>query len=161
MLGTRFLHFDYCSTVWGTCGVTLQDKLQKLRNRAARVLTLSYYGVDAGQLLEILGWENLDRQRNIQKTTMVFKCLHVHGLAPDPLASKFSERNTRYNLRDSENKLYVGLPRINYVQNSFSYSDATLWNGLPCEARFVESLKGRLHDRKIWSGPAKKSGTDP
>ena len=25
-------HFDYCSTVWGTCGVTLQDKLQKLQN---------------------------------------------------------------------------------------------------------------------------------
>ena len=23
-------HFDYCSTVWGTCGVTLQDKLQKI-----------------------------------------------------------------------------------------------------------------------------------
>ena len=23
-------HFDNCNTVWGTCGVTLQDKLQKL-----------------------------------------------------------------------------------------------------------------------------------
>ena len=23
-------HFDYCSTVWGTCEVTLQDKLQKI-----------------------------------------------------------------------------------------------------------------------------------
>ena len=23
-------HFDYCSTVWGHCGVTIQDKLQKL-----------------------------------------------------------------------------------------------------------------------------------
>ena len=23
-------HFDYCSTVWGTCGVTLQDKLKKI-----------------------------------------------------------------------------------------------------------------------------------
>ena len=22
-------HFDYCNTVWGTCAVTLQDKLQK------------------------------------------------------------------------------------------------------------------------------------
>ena len=36
---------------------------------------------------------------------MVFKCLH--GLAPDYLASKFSERNTSYNFRDSENKLLV------------------------------------------------------
>ena len=38
-------HFDYCSTVWGTCGVTLQDKMQKLQNRAASVLTFSNYDV--------------------------------------------------------------------------------------------------------------------
>ena len=42
-------HFDYCGTFWGTWGVTLQEKLQKLHNRAACVLTLSYYDVDAGQ----------------------------------------------------------------------------------------------------------------
>ena len=52
-------HFDYCSTVWGTCGVTLQDKLKKLQNIAARVLTFLNYNADAGQLLEILGWKNL------------------------------------------------------------------------------------------------------
>ena len=119
-------HFDYCSTVWGTCGVTLQDKLQKLQNRAARVLTFSNYDVNAGQLLEILGWKNLDRQQNRQKATMVFKCLH--GLSPDYLASKFSEWITSYNLRDSENKLNVRLPRTIYFKNSFSYSGATLWN---------------------------------
>ena len=32
-------HFDYCNNVWGNCGITLQDKLQKLQIRAARVLT--------------------------------------------------------------------------------------------------------------------------
>ena len=39
------LHFDYCSVVWGNCGKTLRDKLQRLRiqNRAARVLTNSNY----------------------------------------------------------------------------------------------------------------------
>ena len=66
---------------------------------------------------------------------MVFRCLH--GLAPDYLASKFSERNTSYNLRDSENKLNVRLPHTNYFKNSFSYSGATLWNRLSYE----ESLR--------------------
>lgn len=70
-------HFHYCCTVWATCGVTLQDKLQKLQNRATRVLTFSNYDVNAGQLLEILGWKNLDRKRNIQKVTVVFKCLYI------------------------------------------------------------------------------------
>ena len=51
----------------------------------------------AGQLLEILGWKICDHQRNIRKTTMVFKWLQV--LVPYYLASKFSGRNTSYNLR--------------------------------------------------------------
>ena len=32
-------HFNYCNIVWGNCRVTLQDKLRKLQNRAASVLT--------------------------------------------------------------------------------------------------------------------------
>ena len=32
-------HFDYCSLVWSNCGKTLFNKLQKLQNRAARVIT--------------------------------------------------------------------------------------------------------------------------
>ena len=35
-------HFDYCSIVWGNCGETLSEKLQKLQNRAARILTGRY-----------------------------------------------------------------------------------------------------------------------
>jgi hypothetical protein len=32
-------YFDYCSLVWENCSVYLQDKLQKMQNRAARVIT--------------------------------------------------------------------------------------------------------------------------
>ena len=32
-------HFDYCCEVWDTIGVTLSNRLQKLQNRAARVIT--------------------------------------------------------------------------------------------------------------------------
>ena len=32
-------HFDYCCEVWDTIGVTLSGRLQKLQNRAARVIT--------------------------------------------------------------------------------------------------------------------------
>ena len=59
------LQFNLTSTTVVVFGVILQDKQQKLQNRAARVLTFSSYDADAGQLLEILGWKNLDRQRNI------------------------------------------------------------------------------------------------
>ena len=69
---------------------------------------------------------------------MVYKSLH--GLAPDYLCSKFERRETAYNLRESENKLNVLLPRINYYKNGFSYSGATLWNSLSRDIRQAESL---------------------
>ena len=49
-------------------------------------------------------------------------------------------REVAYNLRDSENKLNVPLPRTNYYKNSFSYSGAILWNSLSCNLREAESL---------------------
>ena len=69
---------------------------------------------------------------------MVYKSLH--GLAPDYLCSKFEKRETAYDLRDSENKLNVPLPRTNYYKNSFTYSGAILWNSLPSNVRQAESL---------------------
>ena len=47
-------HFDFCSPVWGNCGKTLFNKLQKLQNRAARVITSSNYDVDADSLFHKL-----------------------------------------------------------------------------------------------------------
>ena len=84
-------HFDYCSIVWGNCGKTLSEKLQKLQNRAARILTSSgSYDADAGYLLQQLGWKDLIAQRQIQVALMVFKALN--DLVPDYLSSMFTER---------------------------------------------------------------------
>ena len=80
-------HFDYFNIVWGNCGITLQNKVQKLQNRAARVLTNLNYDADAGHLFELLRWKNPASQPQIQRAIMVYKS--PHGLAPDYLCSKF------------------------------------------------------------------------
>ena len=51
--------FDDCNIVWGNCGKTLFDRLQKLQNRAARVLTFSRYDADANRLFRQLNWKDL------------------------------------------------------------------------------------------------------
>ena len=130
--------FDYCNSVWGNCGSTLQGKLQTLQNRAAQVLTFSNYDTNASHLFNILGWKNLKCQQQLQRPTMVYRSLH--GLAPNYLSSQFEKRETIYCLRDSDNKLKVPLPRTNYYQRNFTYSSTTLWNSLPCQARQAESL---------------------
>ena len=134
-------HFDYCSMVWGNSGETLCEKLQRLQNRAARVLTNSNYDADASILSNDLGWQNLETQRQIQKAVMVYKS--VNCLAPDYMSSKLilcrSFFNS-YNLGDSENKLAVPLPRTSYYRTSVCYSGAVLWNNFPTDVRKAKSL---------------------
>ena len=69
-------HFDYCSVVWGNCVKTLRDKLQRLQNCVACVLTNSNYDAQASILLNDLGWQNLETQQQIQKAVMVYKSLN-------------------------------------------------------------------------------------
>ena len=134
-------HFDYCSVVWGNCAKTLSDKLQKLQNRAVRVLTHSSYDADANDYLHAeLGWDNLETRRQKLKAEMVYKSLN--GFKPNYLSSKYIQRSdvvTSYNLGDSDNKLAIPSPRTNYYKNSFGYSGAVLWNSLP-SARQASSL---------------------
>ena len=66
------------------------DKLQRLQNRAARVLTHSSYDADANQLLKELGWDKLETRGQKLKAEMVHKSLN--GLTPNYLSSNsFSE----------------------------------------------------------------------
>ena len=97
-------HFDFCSSVWGNCGKTLFNKLQKHQNRAARVITSSNYDVDADSLFHKLSWKDLKSQRQTQNVLMVFKSFY--GLVPEYLTSKFLKRNeSNYSLRNSVNNL--------------------------------------------------------
>ena len=103
------------------------------------MITSSSYDVDVDSLFHNLSWKELHSQRQIQKALMAFKSLN--GLVPEYLASKFVTRKvSNYALRDSANKLVVPFPRTNYMKNSFSYSGATLWNGLPYNIIILESL---------------------
>ena len=100
-------HFDYCSIVWGNCGKTLSEKLRKLQNRAARILTSSSYDADARYLLQQLGWKDLIAQRQIQLGLMVFKALN--DLVLDYLSSMFAERSTPGTLQTNLMSLYQEL----------------------------------------------------
>ena len=56
-------YFNYCGAVWDNINKGLADKLQKMQNRAARILTFSNYDVPSSVLLDELGWERLEYVR--------------------------------------------------------------------------------------------------
>ena len=134
-------HFDYCSSVWDNVGITLAEKLQKLQNRAARVITHSTYDIRSHTLRQQLGWDDLQTRRNKHKAIMMYKI--YHGLCPDYLSEMFTSRSmsTHYGLRSVSHDNY-SIPRPNreYLKKSFSYSGALLWNNLPMDLKDAVSL---------------------
>ena len=133
-------HFDYCSPVWDGMSGCLSDKLQKLQNRAARVITQSPFDTSSNILLAMLRWEKLSLRRKKQKALIMYKTLNE--LAPDYLQCLFTERHVNdYNLRNLEGKLSLPKPNTNYLKRSFCYSGACLWNNLPQDLKTVCSIR--------------------
>ena len=76
-------YFNYCGPVWGNINKELADKLQKLQNRAARILTFSNYDARSSVLLDELGWERLEYVRLKQLAMTMYK-IH-NNLSPSYL----------------------------------------------------------------------------
>ena len=69
-------YFDYCSSVWGSLSVCQSERLQKLQNRSARLITFSDLNVRSSTLLGDLGWDSLEQRRSKQLAIILFKTLH-------------------------------------------------------------------------------------
>ena len=134
-------HFDYCCEVWDTIGVTLSDRLQKLQNRAARVITGRKNEHGQSELaLNELNFKPLKERRTQFIANLMYKI--THGLAPKKLIDIFQKTlsSQNYNLRGSATKLYLPKPKTEYLKKGFSYRGAKLWNGLSDEQRNIQSL---------------------
>ena len=145
-------YFNYCCLVWNSIDQVLVDKLQKLQNRAARIITRApYLSVRTSQLFQELQWVPLAQSRMQQKAIMMFKI--VNGLAPPYLKEIFTDHlgSQVYNLRCSSDNLKLPKVRTDLYKNSFAYTGAKLWNSLPESLKKERSLpafkkKIRIHD---------------
>ena len=61
-------YFTYCCIVWDSIGETLVDSLQKLQNRAARVITGASYSKHLADIRRQLGWLSLSEMRQHHMT---------------------------------------------------------------------------------------------
>ena len=121
--------------------MSLSQKLQKLQNHAARVITFSNYDQSTDefiQLLRMVNWVKLDRQRLVDKSVMMYKI--VNNMVPDYLSSQFVFRSDTLTYNLSDCSLAIPQPRTNYCKRSLAYSGAVLWNSLPLDIRQSLSL---------------------
>ncbi len=88
------------------CGIGLKDRLQKFQNRAARVISGATYDVRSVDLLESLGWKQIEPIRHYLKSVFMYKILNNHT-APN-LRTSFrlnNECDNTYDLRNRETDL--------------------------------------------------------
>ena len=98
-------HFRYCCSVWGCAGSTNINLLQKLQNRAARIITNSSFDTPSRPLITELGWKIIDELIDNETKTMVFKSLN--DLAPQYLCNLFTKNSacSSRSLRNTETDL--------------------------------------------------------
>ena len=134
-------HFRYCCSVWGCCGSTEINQLQKLQNRAARIVTNSSFDTPSRPLIEELGWNTIEQLISNESKTMVFKSLNE--LAPKYILVWPFTRNSQCSTRTLRNTgIDVRLPKKNSAngQKFFSFRGAKLWNSLSAESKQASSL---------------------
>ena len=114
-------HLSYCCSVWGCCSESKLDVLQKIQNRAARVVTGSPYDASAALIIQNFGWSTIGNLVRKETATLTYKSLD--SLAPNHLRKLFakcSDERERF-LRSLETDLKIPQLKTINGQKAFSY----------------------------------------
>ena len=133
-------HLRYCCSVWGCAGDSIIKKLQKLQNRAARVVTNSHNDQTSLPLISQLGWLTVKEMIDFEVSCTVYKALK--GPAPPYMQSMFHTKSESCcrTLRNTSTNLKIPLCKTSNGQRSFSYRGVAVWNQLRQEIKTVPSL---------------------
>ena len=135
----------YCNTVWGNCGETLKNKLLRLQDRAAQVVTKNKYGsIEPDVLLQELRWLNVQQLVDLDTAAMVHKA--IQKTAPPYLQELFQKTNT-FHSHDTRGATYGLFPNTNlkFGQRSFASYGCKVWNSL---SRDVQAIEKQHHFKK-------------
>ena len=126
--------FDYADVVYDSCNNRYSNQLQKLQNRAGRIiLRISpYKHVSNYHIHQMLNWDYLACRRLKHTNLLVYKVLH--DLSVPYLKESFHFISNRYCLRSAGN-LYLTKPRTESCRRTFCYRGASCYNVLPIVAK--------------------------
>lgn len=123
------------------------DKLQRVLNTAARIVSLSPKRNHISPILKDLHWLPIEKRIQYKLLILTYRCLH--NRAPIYLKELIVSYTPSRNLR-SVDKLFLSTPNTKlktFGDRAFSVSAPHLWNELPLEIRCLDSFdcfKGAL-----------------
>ena len=130
--------FDYCGAVWGTGSESSLLRLQRLQNRAGRVILSVDNYTPSALVRGKLNWSTLQQRRNYDKAILMYKCLNNQLEGQDTNYLRHSEIHN-YNTRQKDNFIFLK-PRTEYLKRTFKYTSIALWNSLPKTIQNSDSI---------------------
>ena len=136
-------YFDYSDVVYdGHITTTDSLRLQRLQNRAARLVTGAHFRTSTDRLRRDLGWDPLDARRRIHKLTLYYKLRNTQSNHPSYITSiipQTRQHDTDRILRNADSQSQPQ-NRLTSFQRSFVPATTKLWNQLPLHIRKAKSL---------------------
>ena len=135
---------DYAITVWGHTSAENLSKIQRLQNKAARIIcnNFDYINTRGIDLVKQLKWMNVNERFLYFERLLMFKC--IHGMAPDYLTNNIvmdiEVRNV--NTRTHDMNVYIPFPKNELAKRSFYYSGGKNWNDLRDNVKEVINIDG-------------------
>ena len=141
-----FSNLDYCNALYYNLPQTQLNKLQKIQNSAARIISGTPKYNHITPVLKSLHWLPVKVRIEFKILILTFKALYSD--TSSPVQDMVSKYNPPRSLR-SANKNKLCTPKIEKEvgSRSFRHASPTLWNSLPYTIRSISSLpifKSRL-----------------
>ena len=143
-------NFTYCPIVWHFCGKQYNGKIEKIQERALRVLYDDYES-ECRELLDKSGAISMLQSRLNCIILEVFKSMHNGG--PLYIQNMFEIKKSSYSMRDSSKLVRPNRNTTTFGLRSFTYYGSKMWNELPIDFKdttYLALFRDRLWH---WDGP--------
>ena len=139
--------FNYCPLVWMFHNRTLNSKINKLHERALR-LVYNNDDLSFDELLELNGSITV-HQQNLQKlATEMYKV--KHNIAALPFQEFFNEHFNSYDTRKGNTWNIPKIRTVNWGSESLRYRGLLTWAQVPDDIKSCESLETFKEEIKSW-----------
>ena len=139
--------FNYCPLVWMFCNRTLNNKINRLHERALRLV----YKDENLTFEELLEKDNSVsiHDRNLQKLAVeMFKI--KHKLSPLPMQGLFNEKFYQHDLRNKKEWESNNIRTVNYGSETVTYMGPKIWELVPTNIRNANNLLVFKQKIKSW-----------
>ena len=137
---TIISRLDYCNSLYMNMPLSQTNRLQKVMNEAARLITRTPRNEHITPAMKDLHWLPIKERIQFKVLTIVYKALH--GQTPDYIRALLIPNIPSRQLRSCDQKLLLE-PRFRLKSagfRSFEVAAPRIWNVLPLEIRNSQSL---------------------